>query len=224
VGVELRPHGAVVHAFDGAVPYYLLAEGAAFAAGRDWYWNFHYRAETARGLNDHGDLYAAGNFTRTLAPEDAVTLVFTTDAAVDLDGERTSRHAQARQADLLRRAGVVQEARAVQQLTLAADQFIVARSVAGADPPADGRSDPPTGRTVIAGYHWFNDWGRDTMISLPGLTLATGRPEDAATIVRDFGQFVADGLLPNNFPDTSGAIPGYNTADASLWYVLAVCA
>jgi predicted glycogen debranching enzyme len=79
-----------------------------------------------------------------------------------------------------------------------------------------------TGRTVIAGYHWFNDWGRDTMISLPGLTLATGRAEDARDILAEFGQFVADGLLPNNFPDSSGAIPGYNTADASLWYVLAV--
>jgi len=221
LGVEPQSHGAVVHAFDGAVPYYLLAEGAAFAPGGEWYWNFHYRAETARGLNDHGDLYAAGVFTRSLAPGDAVTLVFTTDAEADLDGERTCTRAMARQDDLLRRAGVQQEPRAVQQMTLAADQFIVARPVAGA-PPTNGRAEASSGRTIIAGYHWFNDWGRDTMIALPGLTLATGRPEDAATILRAFGQFVADGLLPNNFPDSSGAIPGYNTADASLWYVLAV--
>jgi predicted glycogen debranching enzyme len=75
---------------------------------------------------------------------------------------------------------------------------------------------------VIAGYHWFNDWGRDTMIALPGLTLATGRPEDAAGILRTFARYVVDGLLPNNFPDAAGADPGYNTADATLWYVLAV--
>ena len=85
----------------------------------------------------------------------------------------------ARQDDLLRRAGVQQEPRAVQQMTLAADQFIVARPVVGA-PPTNGRAEAASGRTIIAGYHWFNDWGRDTMIALPGLTLATGRPEDAA--------------------------------------------
>ena len=78
------------------------------------------------------------------------------------------------------------------------------------------------GKTIIAGYHWFNDWGRDTMISLPGLTLATGRAEEAASILRTFARYLADGLLPNNFPDRAGVIPGYNTADATLWYVLAI--
>jgi predicted glycogen debranching enzyme len=78
------------------------------------------------------------------------------------------------------------------------------------------------GKTIIAGYHWFNDWGRDTMISLPGLTLATGRPADGESILRAFAPYVADGLLPNNFPDHAGVEPGYNTADAALWYVLAV--
>ena len=71
---------------------------------------------------------------------------------------------------------------------------------------------------------WFNDWGRDTMIALPGLTLATGRPEDAAGILRTFARYVADGLLPNNFPDHAGVIPGYNTVDATLWYAHAIYA
>jgi predicted glycogen debranching enzyme len=75
---------------------------------------------------------------------------------------------------------------------------------------------------VIAGYHWFNDWGRDTMISLPGLTLSTGRVAEGAGVLREFARYLRDGLLPNNFPDVSGQIPGYNTADASLWFVLAV--
>ena len=100
----------------------------------------------------------------------------------------------------------------MQQLVLAADQFLVARPL----------PDDPGGRSVIAGYHWFNDWGRDTMISLPGLTLATGRAEEAASILRTFARYLADGLLPNNFPDSAGVIPGYNTADATLWYVLAI--
>src|SRR5689334_2422780 len=67
-----------------------------------------------------------------------------------------------------------------------------------------------------------NDWGRDTMIALPGLALATGRPEDAAGILRTFARYVADGLLPNNFPDSAGIIPGYNTVDATLWYAHAI--
>jgi predicted glycogen debranching enzyme len=75
---------------------------------------------------------------------------------------------------------------------------------------------------VIAGYHWFNDWGRDTMIALPGLTLATGRADEAAAILRAFGRYVRDGLLPNNFHDDGGADPGYNTADAALWHLWAV--
>ena len=76
--------------------------------------------------------------------------------------------------------------------------------------------------TLIAGYPWFADWGRDTMIALPGLLLATGRPEIAATVLRSFAAFVRDGLLPNNFPDRSTSEPGYNTADASLWYIIAI--
>src|SRR5881227_541962 len=99
----------------------------------------------------------------------------------------------------------------VQQLILAADQFIVKRSLAE---EADGRS-------IIAGYHWFGDWGRDTMIALPGLTLTTGRPEIARKILFTFARYVDAGMLPNNFPDASGQ-PEYNSLDAALWYFQAV--
>lgn len=113
----------------------------------------------------------------------------------------------------------------VQQLVLAADQFIVTRSDDISNNGqllsiVDGQSS--VGKTVIAGYHWFADWGRDTMIALPGLALSTGRPEDAAGILRTFARYVADGLLPNNFPDHAGVIPGYNTVDATLWYAHAI--
>jgi predicted glycogen debranching enzyme len=94
---------------------------------------------------------------------------------------------------------------------LAADQFIVSRPLA----------DDPEGLSVIAGYPWFGDWGRDTMIALPGLTLATGRPEVAARILRTFARFVDRGMLPNRFPD-QGEAPEYNTVDATLWYFHAV--
>jgi predicted glycogen debranching enzyme len=94
---------------------------------------------------------------------------------------------------------------------LAADQFIVSRS----------SPDEPSGKTIIAGYPWFSDWGRDTMISLPGLTLATGRPEIARSILRTFARHVDQGMIPNRFPD-QGEVPEYNTVDATLWYFEAV--
>ena len=99
----------------------------------------------------------------------------------------------------------------IHHLALAADQFV-------ADRPLD---DDPNGKTLIAGYHWFGDWGRDTMIALPGITLTTGRPEIAARILRTFAKFVDGGMLPNMFPD-AGQTPEYNTVDATLWYFEAV--
>ncbi len=229
-GVAAHLRGAAIRAFDDAAPFYLLADNARFAPGGDWYWNFRYREETVRGLDDHGDLFAPGAFSLTLSPGSRGTLTFTTDADADSDGEQALAAARARQEDLLRRADARLAHPVVRQLTLAADQFIVARRPApDGTPPtstngANGAAsaDLASGLTVIAGYHWFNDWGRDTMIALPGLTLATGRPQDAARILRAFAPFVRDGLLPNNFPDRPGVEPGYNTADASLWYVLAV--
>ena len=211
--MEERPSGVTIRAFASATPFSLLADNGRFVPGGDWWWDFWYRDETARGLNDRGDLYAPGAFGTSLDPGATLTLAFTTEPDPDLDGARALAAERTRQRDLLRRAGAEKATPAVQQLTLAADQFIVARH--------DGRTGQ-TGKTVIAGYHWFNDWGRDTMIALPGLTLATGRSEDAAGILRTFAGHVADGLLPNNFPDQDGVIPGYNTADATLWCVLAV--
>ena len=81
--------------------------------------------------------------------------------------------------------------------------------------------DPEPGTTVIAGYPWFGDWGRDTMIALPGLTLSTGRPAVAADILRTFARYISQGMLPNRFPDTSPS-PDYNAVDATLWYFYAV--
>ncbi|HEY7957002.1 MAG TPA: amylo-alpha-1,6-glucosidase, partial [Polyangia bacterium] len=102
------------------------------------------------------------------------------------------------------------------RLTLAADQFLVARAI----PRLDGTSE--SGSTVIAGYPWFTDWGRDTFIALPGLALATGRVELAGELLAAFAPHLEQGLVPNRFPD-GGEAPEYNAADAPLWYVLAVC-
>ena len=95
----------------------------------------------------------------------------------------------------------------INRLVLAADTFVFARPLA----------EEPNGQSVIAGYPWFGDWGRDTMISLPGLTLATGRSSTALRILQTFSRFVSQGMLPNVFPG-AGETPDYNTADASLWF------
>src|SRR5204863_213735 len=97
------------------------------------------------------------------------------------------------------------------QLVLAADQFVARRRLA----------EDAEGTTVVAGYHWFGDWGRDTMIALPGLTLVTGRPDVTRRVLATFARFVDRGLLPNRFPE-AGEAPEYNTVDATLWYVEAV--
>jgi predicted glycogen debranching enzyme len=213
--VEAQPCGAIIRAFDGARPFRLHAAAGQFTPNGVWFTDFLHRAETARGLDDQSDLFAPGTFSVRLALGEICTLVLSAEAEPDLDSPRALAAAQERQRALLYRAAAVDDHPVVQQLVLAADQFIVTRS--------DGGQDQSTGgKTIIAGYHWFNDWGRDTMIALPGLTLATGRPEDAADILRTFARYVADGLLPNNFPDSAGNIPGYNTVDATLWYAHAL--
>jgi predicted glycogen debranching enzyme len=99
----------------------------------------------------------------------------------------------------------------IHQLVLADDQFLVKRRL----------PDDPEGRSIIAGYPWFGDWGRDTMVALPGLTLATGRLEIAKQILQSFSHYIDRGMLPNNFPDAGGR-PDYNTVDAAFWYIEAI--
>jgi predicted glycogen debranching enzyme len=188
--------------------WYLRAAGATIAPAGEWYYGFRYDAETERGLDDTEDLYHALTVAIQLArPGSSLLLRAGLDAG---DAAPSDPHAHERELLAQWRTAQPRITPApawVEQLVLAADAFIVARSV-----------DEQPGATVIAGYHWFGDWGRDTMISLPGLALTTGRPELAATILRTFAQYVDAGMLPNRFPD-SGAAPEYNTVDAALWFI-----
>jgi predicted glycogen debranching enzyme len=210
-------HGLRVTAFEGAVPFYLLSASAAARPAHEWYRDFDLASERARGLCDHTDHLFAGEFSATLAPGDSLTIVASTSAAPSMNGEAAlaARHRETHA--LLERffagnMGVAPAARpAIQQLVLAADQFIAAR-------PIDGAAEA---RTILAGYPWFGDWGRDTMVALPGLCLSTGRPWLARNILRTFSRFVSQGMLPNNFP-RAGEEPQYNTVDAALWYIEAV--
>lgn len=217
--VEQVDAGIRVLAYQSAIPLYLLSDTALAVASpvHNWYCKFELAVERYRGLNDSEDHLHAATFEATLNPGESVTFVASSEEQPDLNGEAALKHRRNYEQKLIRlwkskHSLLVKDTPTwVNHLVLAADQFIVDRSV----------SEDPQGKTIIAGYHWFGDWGRDTMISLPGLTLATGRSEIARSILRTFARYVDQGMLPNRFPD-AGEIPEYNTVDATLWYFEAV--
>ena len=210
-GVEASAMGCTVVAFENAQPYRLTIDRGNFRRDCDWYWRFQHRAEADRGLDSEEDLFRPGFFEVELTAGQSVNLVCTAELDESQSADLALAQENARQDELL--AHVPGGAPAwIGQLTLAADQFIVTRG----DPRM-----PSPGKTVIAGYPWFGDWGRDTMIALPGLALATGRYSAAASILRTFAGFVSQGMLPNRFPDGNEA-PEYNTVDATLWFFHAI--
>ncbi len=214
--VDRIERGLCVTAFDGAVPVRVLSDTAGVTAAHDWYRNYDLALERFRGLDDHEDHLHAGTFVATLTPGESLTLACSTEVTASIDGRAALERRRAHERALLERWEAAAPAAAgapgwIRQLVLAADQFVVRRPLA----------DEPEASSVIAGYHWFGDWGRDTMIALPGLALTTGRPEVARSVLQTFARFADRGMLPNVFPD-AGSAPEYNTADAALWYVDAV--
>ena len=213
------PDGVSVQAFAEAVPYYILCDRNDFQLHHDWYHGFDLTMERYRGLSDRDDHLCVASLAITLEPGESVLLAASTVRRPSLDGDATWAARVAYERQCLEQAqptaaqqgtqGLTQEH--FQQLVLAADQFIVDRPLV----------DEPEGKTVIAGYPWFGDWGRDTMISLPGLTLATRRFQIARTIICTFARYLDRGMLPNLFPD-AGETPEYNTVDAILWYFEAI--
>jgi predicted glycogen debranching enzyme len=178
----------------------------------------HYRAEAQRGYADVGELWSPGYWSVDVTGETGATLVASTESW-DMIGALAPEQAQQAESErrerLLAAAGPAARKGVGAELVLAADQFVITPSGRQED-AARARAAGEDVRSVIAGYHWFTDWGRDTMISLEGLTCATGRYREAGFILRTFGQYVRDGLIPNMFPD--GSNEGlYHTADATLW-------
>jgi predicted glycogen debranching enzyme len=209
--------GVKVLAYEGATPFYLKCSAATCELRHEWYLECNYSAETERGLSDKEDRLFAALFHTRLEVGASVTLIATTEALALPDGETARAERANHDVKLFHEWQAKDEALAeaapswLWQLILAADQFVVKRSL----------PEEPDGRSIIAGYHWFGDWGRDTMIALSGLTLATGRASVAKQILLAFSRYVDGGMLPNNFPDAGGK-PEYNTVDAALWYFEAV--
>jgi predicted glycogen debranching enzyme len=202
----------VVTAFPGARPLRVSGDGLSLAPAHTWYEGFSLGRERDRGLDSRDDALHVVTASGELAVGDEVTLLLSA-AAGDVDAATALARAARHEADVLARYGQAQGAQADAvgaRLALAADQFVVRRDVAG-----------HRGATVIAGYPWFGDWGRDTMIALPGLALSAGRPELMRDVLVTYARFVDRGMLPNRFPDAGGA-PEYNTVDATLWFIEAV--
>ncbi len=167
-----------------------------------WYRDFEYAIEQERGFDHREDLFQPFSMRFDLSSGACVRA--STEPSKKADVKAWEKTEIKRRADLVVRSESDDES--IWPLVLAADQFIVARG---------------SGRTVIAGYHWFSDWGRDTMIALNGLTLATNRPEVAKSILTEFSEYISEGMLPNRFPDADET-PEYNTVDAMLWFFEAV--
>jgi predicted glycogen debranching enzyme len=195
---------ASITPYSGLPALHFGHNAAAIETSGNWYFNFEYDRERERGLECTEDLYNPCVLRYTLYSGATAILVASTSERAASDA------AVLRRSELSRRAKVLERSPAstplLQQLTADADQFIVRRGELN---------------SVIAGYHWFCDWGRDTMISLPGLTLATGRPDIAKNILEAFARNIDQGMLPNRFPD-AGTTPEYNTVDATLWFFEAI--
>jgi predicted glycogen debranching enzyme len=183
------------------VPAITALSNGAYGPEPAWYGGFLYAEERARGLDYIEDLASPGTFTWDLAASDAV-LVLTSDPGATAPAAEPALAAYRRWAGAERR----RRAKFVSPLHRAAAAYLVTRGA---------------GKTIIAGYPWFGDWGRDTLISLRGLCLATGRLADARAILLEWADQVSEGMLPNRFVD-QGDAPEFNTVDAALWYVVAV--
>jgi predicted glycogen debranching enzyme len=169
-----------------------------------WYNNFEYAEEKARGLDHREDLFSPLTFRVSMNSRNRFVLIASTEPQ-SLDRADEYRQAEIRRYELAA-AGNSDGSDLIRELEAAAEHFIVAR---------------PPFKTVIAGYHWFGDWGRDTMIALPGLLLSTNQAETAKEILLQFLKYIHGGMLPNRFPD-QGETPEYNTVDATLWFVEAI--
>jgi len=212
--VEAVERGVRVTAFDGAVPYVVAADRGTCVPAGVWYNNFDLPEERARGLDDCEDHYFAATFDLDVAAgEIAAFAASSGPIPVPIDASAAWQRRRAHELGVIggfREAAGDSAPAYVEQLALAADQFIVRRG-----------SGEHAGCSIIAGYHWFGEWGRDTMIALPGLLLATGRSDEAREALETWSAFVDEGMLPNTLP-AGDEQATYNSVDASLWFIEAV--
>ena len=193
-----------VQPYDDGTEMFISIPHADFTPSPGWYFNIEYPLEQQRGFDFREDLFTYGTFKLALAEGQKIAVLISTRNPAGRDGFALYEQEQQRRKNLLHFLPDSDDFPVL--LTLAADQFLVRRA--------------ENLRTIIAGYHWFTDWGRDTMIALPGIALTTGRHDDARKILKVFAASVSQGMLPNRFPD-AGETPEYNNVDATLWFFIA---
>jgi predicted glycogen debranching enzyme len=198
-GAEPNAERVTFRSYDG-IPAVVAFSNGEYTHDPTWYRNFLYAEEQARGLDAVEDLASPGVLTFSISKNPAVLMLAAEGHAITDIESIEARHAQVRSNELSRRGNFRS------RLERAADSYLVKRG---------------PGKTLIAGYPWFGDWGRDTFIALRGLCVATGQLEDARDILVQWAGTVSQGMLPNRFPD-SGEQPEFNSVDASLWYIIAV--
>lgn len=187
-------------------------EGGEFYGAGAWYYGFEYAVERERGLDFQEDAWCPGAWVWRLEAGQSIEWAMRAELSIEAMGKLpltykpTLDDALSRLEDLTQvmKLSPPEMRNAAERLALAADAFLVRRA-------------RDAGWTILAGYPWFTDWGRDTMIALPGLCLSTGRIYQAASILLGFSRFVSEGMIPNRFPD-AGETPEYNTVDATLWF------
>jgi predicted glycogen debranching enzyme len=189
--------------YRGTPEFFISVPKSTFSEDQTWFKSFEYREEFRRGMEFSEDLYTHGKFSVLVRKGSRVGVIVSLQDPSLRDAFKLFREEKRRRETLVKEFS---DNESMRRLALAADQFIVKRDDMN---------------TIIAGYPWFSDWGRDTMISLTGLCLVTGRLKDGKRILLKFSEYVNEGMIPNRFPD-SGAIPEYNTVDATLWFFHAV--
>ena len=211
------PQGLRVVARQGAIPIFALSDVAKADARGEWYRNYDLVVDRERGLDDREDHLLAGVFGARLAPGGSVTFAFSTDAKPPLENRAALAAREGLDQRLLENwiaahpRAALEAPHWIWQLVLAAAQFPVRRRT------SDGRER----WSMVAGYPWFGEWGRDAMIALPGATLETGRPDVARSMLQEFPRFAQQGLLPNTFSE-NGEPAAYNSVDSTLWYFQAL--
>jgi predicted glycogen debranching enzyme len=211
---------------EGNVPplrFSLHGPSAGFVLDGGRFKAIFYRIERSRGYESRGPLWSPGYLRTTLRPGETFTVIASTEPwekILALAPQEATLREHARRRRLIEVARPELKTGWPAELVLAADQFIITPNTRVAD-AARAHASGDDVRTIIAGYHWFTDWGRDTMISLEGLTLVTGRHAEAGYILRTFAHYIRDGLIPNMFPEREQQ-GLYHTADATLWYFHAI--
>jgi predicted glycogen debranching enzyme len=204
--VERQGDDVVLRPYEGCPPLWLRLPRARWESSGQWYRQFEYAREQERGLEAHEDLFTHGAFRLVVHPGETLALTaWAGEAPGELDPLAVVNEERKR---LRRIGGGGDEGEGLLvELRRAATSFVVRRG--------------EEGYSIVAGYHWFADWGRDAMIALPGLCLGNGRHREARAILLEFARHVDEGLVPNRFPD-DGETPEYNAADAALWLVVAI--